>query len=123
MHYTELISNLVTLFLGIFGGVAGYITATRKNQTDQDLKDKEINGASWEPFVEQMKDFFEDRLNSQQEEINSLKRVVSEDSKYQQYVLERIYDLRHWASINKVTPTSIMTKLEWKDYYKIGDVT
>lgn len=123
MSYIEIIPNLITLFLGIFGGSVGYATATRKNQTDTDNKNNEIKGASWEPFVEQMKEYFQERLDSQQKEIDFLKNMVAEDSKYQQYVLERIYDLRNWATINNQTPTHILTKLEWKDFYKIGDVT
>ena len=107
----------------MFGGVVGYITATHKNKTDKDIKSQEFSGASWEPFVEQMKIYFQERLDEQQEEIDDLKRMVAEDSKYQQYVLERIYDLRNWANINKQTPTHILTKLEWKEHYKIGDAT
>ena len=123
MSYMDMIPNLITLFLGVFGGVVGYSTATHKNKTDKDMKDREINGASWEPFVEQMKIYFQERLDEQQEEIDDLKRMVAEDSKYQQYVLERIYDLRNWANINKQTPTHILTKLEWKEHYNIGDAT
>lgn len=123
MSYMDMIPNLITLFLGLFGGIVGYITAAHKNRTDEDMKDREINGASWEPFVEQMKVYFQERLDSQQEEIDALKRMVAEDSKYQQYILERIYDLRNWAIINEQTPTHILTKLEWKEHYKIGDAT
>lgn len=92
----------------------GYWGLRTKARMDRQMKFEETTVSQWQPFVGELKDYFQGQIDGLKAEVAQLKLEIQEREDYEAYVTEAILAQRSRLAGMKMTLPKIMTFPEWR---------
>lgn len=115
MNYAGDIPPEYISMLGVvLSALIGYWGLRTKARMDKEMKAQETNTLQWQPFVGELRDYFQGQIDELKTEIEELKTDIKERQDYEAYVTEKIYDQRSKLAGLEVSLPRILTFPEWR---------